>query len=305
MEHAAWSFLCGCAPATDFVFFARESDDMAARDVAVSTFYNWDEQRPDPTQRWSIYSEVADWRVQGMATIKPASGERTTIALGTRGQYFEVQPASTAQYLGSIAGLNVLVRRVAAIGDVIFAVGMGRSVIRRVRRGTWAEFGPGTTAVDQGQVIGFEGIDGFAPDDIYVAGWGGEIWHWFHGAWQRIDSPTNFNLNAVACDRQNGLVFAVGDNGSMVRGAGDQWDVIDTGRSENLQDVTVFDGEVFVVTDFSILRLEPGGLVPEDRFTGADRPGTCLHLLLAEDGVIAMGPKDMFAFAGGSWRRII
>jgi hypothetical protein len=304
MEHNGWTFLCGCAPATDFVFFARERDDMAEQDVAISTFYSWDEQRPDPAQRWSIYSEVADWRAQGMATIKPAGGERTTVALGTKGQYFEVQPASVVQHLGTIAGLNVLVRRVAAIGDVIFAAGMGRTVIRRARRGTWIAFGPGTNPADQGRVIGFEGIDGFSPDDIYVAGWGGEIWHWFHSAWQRIDSPTNVNLNAITCDRQSGLVFAVGDNGSMVRGAGDQWDVVDTGRPENLQDVTVFEGQVFVVTDFDILRLEPAGLIPEDRFAG-DKPGSCLHLLLAEDGVVSMGPKDLFSFSGGTWRRIV
>jgi len=199
----------------------------------------------------------------------------------------------------------VLIRRVAAIGDEIFATGMGRSVIRRLSRGTWTEFGPGTTPADKDRVVGFEGIDGFSPDDIYVAGWAGEIWHWFLGAWQRIDSPTNANLNAVACDDENGLVFAVGDNGAMVRGTGDQWDFIDTGRPENLQDVAVFDGEVFVVTDFDILRLGPSGLIPEDRFTGGDTPDSCLHLLAAEDGVVSMGPKDLFAFSGGIWRRII
>ena len=47
------------------------------------------------------------------------------------------------------------------------------------------------------------------------------------------------------------------------------------------------------------------GLVPDDRFADADRPGTCLHLLQAEDGVISMGPKDLFAFSGGTWRRIV
>ena len=304
MEHAGWTFSCGWAPHVDFVFFARERDDLADEDVVATSFYMWDEQAA-LDQQWGMYDAIVAWRAQGMASIKPASADRVTVALGTRGQYFEVEPATGAESVGVIGGLNVLIRRVAAIGDEIFAAGMGRSVIRRVRRGTWTEFGPGTTAADQGQVVGFEGIDGFAPDDIYVAGWAGEIWHWVNGAWQRIDSPTNVNLNAVACDRRNGLVFAVGDNGSMVRGTGDQWEAVNTGRPENLQDVTVFDGQVFAVTDFGILRLTSDGLVPDDRFADADRPGTCLHLLLAEDGVISMGPKDLFAFAGGTWRRIV
>jgi hypothetical protein len=304
MDHEGWSFLCGCAPFTNYVFCARERDDVAEQDVAVTTFYNWDEDEPDPDDRWSICDEVADWRAQGMATIKPSASDRTTVALGSRGQYFELEPATTAQYLGVI-GLDVLIRRVTAIGDVIFGAGMGRSVIRRVSRGTWIEFGPGTTPLDQDRVVGFEGIDGFSPDNIYVAGWTGEIWHWLHGAWQRIDSPTNANLNAVACDHRKGLVFAVGDNGAMLRGIGDQWDFIDTGRFENLQDVAVFDGEVFAVTDFGIFRLESAGLVPEDRFTDGDMPGSCLHLLLAEDGVVSMGPKDLFTFSGGLWHRVL
>jgi hypothetical protein len=305
MNHEGWTFSCGCAPRADFVFFARERDDLADQNVIATSFYVWNERQAVPDNRWSIYSEVAEWRAQGMASIKPGSANRVTVALGTRGQYFEVEPATLVKNLGVIEGLNVLIRRVAAIDDGIFAAGMGRSVIRRTGRGAWTEFGPGITAAEQGQVIGFEGIDGFAPDDLYVAGWAGEIWHWVKGAWQRIDSPTNVNLNAIACDRRNGLVFAVGDNGSMVRGAGEQWDIIDTGRPENLQDVTVFDGQVFAVTDFGILRLTDDGLVPDDRFADADRPGTCLHLLRAEDGVISMGPKDLFAFSGGTWRRIV
>src|SRR6516165_4675846 len=156
MEHNGWSFLCGCAVRTDAIFFARERDDVAEQDIAVTTFYNWLEQRPDPARRWSIYSEVADWRAQGMATIKPRSADRITVALGANGQYFEVEPASVAQHLGVIAGLDVLIRRVMAVGDEIFAAGMGRSVIRRVGRGIWTEFGPGTTAADQDRVVGFE-----------------------------------------------------------------------------------------------------------------------------------------------------
>jgi hypothetical protein len=200
--------------------------------------------------------------------------------------------------------MSPLIRRVAAIEDIIFAAGMGRSVIRRVDRGRWIEFGPGTTAADEGQVIGFEGIDGFSAGDIYVAGWGGEIWRWFRDAWRQIDSPTSANLNAVACGA-HGTVYVVGDNGSMVRGAGDLWQTIDTQRPENLQDVAVFGEDVFVVTDHKILRLSPSGLVPEERFVSGDMPSTCLHLLLASDGVVSMGPKDLFVFSAGTWRRVI
>jgi hypothetical protein len=305
MEHSGWSFLCGWAPATNFVFFARERDDVADQGISASSFYIWYEPHPDPSKRWSIYSEIANWRAQGMASIKPPSSDRVTVALGTRGQYFEVAPGTAVQHLGTITDPEVLVRRVAAIGGTIVAAGMGRSVIRRIDRGNWVEFGPGTTDADRDQVVGFEGIDGISADDLHAVGWRGEIWHWSGGRWRQIDSPTNANLNAVAL-AGDGTVFAVGDDGSMVRGAGDRWEVVDTGRSENLQDVAVYEGEVFVVTDYRILRLRPTGLVEDDRFEG-DRPGTCLHLLKADDGsgLVSMGPTDLFAFSGGVWRRIV
>ena len=185
MEHEGWSLICGCAPRSDFVFFARERDDLSDDDVVATGFYVWNERMADPATRWGIYDKAVSWRAQGIASIKPSTGSRTTVALGTKGQYFEVEPATASKHVGVIAGMKIQVRRVAAIDDVIFAAGMGRSVIRRVRRGTWTEFGPGTTAVDQGRIVGFEGIDGFSPDDIYVAGWGGEIWHLSHGGWQK------------------------------------------------------------------------------------------------------------------------
>ncbi len=306
MEQVGWSFACGSAVRSDGMFFARERDDLTAQGVIATSFYIWNEQNPDPAARWSIYSEVANWRALGMASVKVGSAPRVTVALGSKGQYFELEPAIPTQYLGAIPDLDVLVRRVVAVEEVIFAVGMGRSVIRRVDRGNWIEFGPGTTDADRDQIVGFEEIDGNAANDMYTVGWRGEIWHWSGGTWRQIDSPTNANLNAVACDAK-GEIFAVGDNGSMVRGAGDVWDFVDTGRAENLQDVAAFEGQVFVVTDHRILLLGPAGLVEEDRFVAGDRPGTCLHLLPAQDGsgVISMGPKDLFAFSGGIWRRIV
>lgn len=303
MDHFGWTIICGCAPFTDFAFFARERDDLMDGDVVATSFYSWDGQEPDPGLQWSIYDKIVEWRAQGMATLKPLGGDRVTVALGSNGQYFEVEPATAAQYLGVVEP-SVLVRRVAAIGDVIFAAGMGRSVIRRDGRDGWVEFGPGTTDADEGRITGFEGIDGFSVEDIYVAGWNGEIWRWHAAVWRRIDSPTNANLNAVAC-APDGLVYVVGDNGSMLRGAGDLWTVIETNRPENLMDVAAFEADVFVVTDYKILRLTPTGLAPDDRFADDDRPATCLHLLRAADGVISLGTKDMFVFSGGVWRRII
>jgi hypothetical protein len=304
MDKSGWFFLCGCAPFTDLLFCAREREDLADGDIAASTFYLWDEQNPDPMTRWSIYDTVTSWRAQGMATIKPASSDRTTVAVGARGQFFEVEPKSLSQQEGKIATFSHNLRTLVSVEDVIFAAGLGRSVLRRDKVGAWTEIGPGVANEDLDRVVGFEQIDGFSVDDLYAAGWAGEIWHYDSGSWQRIDSPVNANLNAITCT-SDGRVYAVGDNGTMVTGRNDIWSVVDTGRPENLQDVGEYQGEVFSVTDFRILKLTDEGLVPETRFDGGDLPTSCLSLWKSQDGLVSMGPKDLFRFSGTSWERIV
>jgi len=304
MDTTGWTLLCGCAPFANFLFCARERDDIADQGIAASAFYVWDEEDHDPSKRWMIYSTVVNWRAQSMATIKPPSGVRVVVAIGTRGQFWELEPLSLKETEGIISGARGPMRQLTAIDHVVIAVGMGRTVLRRDGLSQWTEIGPGTTAKDADRIVGFEGIDGRGLDDFYTVGWAGEIWHRTNGAWKQIDSPTTANLNAVACS-SDGSVYAVGDNGSMVVGTDDRWQFVDTGRTENLQDIAEFGGEVFVVTDFKILRLTDQGLLPEDRFVDDDVPSTCLHLLRAEDGIVSLGPKDLFRFSGTAWERIV
>jgi hypothetical protein len=303
MQSAGWVFVCGCAGLHDLVFVAREREDLMAQDVVASTFCMWNRRTADPGRAWGMCREIVEWRPQGMATIKPPGGLRVVVALGSGGQYHELEPANASEHVGRFV-VRAPTRVVEAVGDQVFAAGMGRSVLVRRDRGVWDEFGPGTTADEQGRVIGFEGLDGRSGDDLYAVGWAGEIWRWHEARWRRVDSPTNQNLNAVVCTAE-GTVYAVGDGGVMVRGEQERWDVVETGRHENLMDVASLGGEVFVVTDYRILVLRPDGLVNEDRFVDGDRPATCLQLLRAPDGLLSLGPKDLFGFVGGVWQRIV
>lgn len=303
METAGWSFIAGCAAYSDFAFVARERDDLMEEGTVATSFYVWDDQNPDINLRWGIYKEIPSWRAMGLGTIKPPSNKRVTVALGSKGQYWEVEPDGLREVAGTIE-IEFPIRHVEAIEDVVIACGMGRTARRRESEGVWTEFGPGTTTADQDRIVGFEDIHGLTANELYAVGWHGEIWHWSRGQWFKIDSPTNVNLNAVACV-PDGKVYAVGDNGIMIEGTQNLWQIVETNRPENLMDVTSFDNDIFVVTDYRILRLTADGLVPDDRFADGDLPSTCLQLLPAADGVISLGPKDMFSFANGSWRRVI
>lgn len=182
---------------------------------------------------------------------------------------------------------------------------MARSVLKRTGPGAWDEIGPGTTKDDDKLVVGFEDLDGFGADDLYVVGWRGEVWQRRKGKWRRLDSPVSANLNAVCC-AADGKVYVVGDGGVMLRGRNNRWEVLDTGLSANLTDVACFAGTVYVVTDFQILKLVDDALEPEDAFADPDDlPATCLHLLACADGLFAMGAKDLFRLHGGTWERLV
>lgn len=304
MDHSGSSFLCGCAPFTDMIFFAKELDELAAADQANTGFFLWDQQIADENKRWMKYDTAASWRAVGLATVKPAGQARIAVAVGSAGQFFEVDAENLVETVGminpSVTGLRCLL----GIEDVIFAAGMGRIVFERAGTGQWTAVGPGLESSERNVVLGFEGMDGFSARNLYAVGWGGEIWNYVGRGWTKIDSPTNGNLNAVACVG-DADIYAVGDNGLLVHGHGDNWVAVDSGRPENLQDVAFSDGVLYVSTDFRILRLDDDGLVEADNFADGDRPATCQLLLKSGDGLVSLGPKDVFALRNGVWHRVV
>ena len=304
MKHLDWTFFCGCAPFHYYGFFAREKDELSDKNVVATTFFRWNERSADPQQTWSVYSHVVDWRAQAMASVKDQGTERLVVCVGRQGQYYELYPGGPTQFDGAIAEEELFPRALTVLQGIFFVAGLGRMVRRRTGRGQWIEFGPGAANNTEEEVVGFEAIGGLSADRIYVAGWHGEIWQWNGQLWQQVDCPTDANLNALAC-APDGTVYIVGDDGILIRGLGDQWLVLESARLENLLDVAVFGEEVFAVTDYRILRLTDDGFVDEDRFAEGDAPGSCLKLLSAADGVVSMGPKDLFTFSAGTWRRVV
>ncbi len=304
MNHEGSSFICGCAPFTDMVFFTKEVDEVAARGIVGTTFLLWDEGIEDEASRWMKYDNTATWRAVGFATVKPPGQHRVAVAVGSKGQYFEVDPESLEERMGQISPAASGIRCVASWDHAIYAAGMGRVVLRRISCDNWVELGPSDDDVGEDEIVGFEDIDGFAANDFYAVGWQGEVW-WCDGkVWKQLDAPVSGKLNAVTCGN-DGLVYAVGDNGIMIRGRDEQWEALETGRPENLMDVGFFDGEVHVVTNFRIFKLVDDRLVPADNFESGDMPEDCLYLHEAEDGLVAMGSKNLFRLHEGVWKRVV
>jgi len=298
MDHDGSTFQCGCAPFYDLIFFAKEIDELGEEGEENSSFFMMD------GDDWSQYDFSGAWIAIYMATIKPLGLNRIVVAVSPGGAYFEVEPQSGREIYGGIPEVKSSLRSLTVVDDMIYACGMGRALLRRNNSGVWEEIGPGTSVQDDGLVVGFEDLAGFSVNEMYAVGWGGEVWRNSNGTWQQLDSPVSSNLNAVCCS-PNGNVYIVGDDGIMLKGRNDVWEVLEVDRTDNLMDVAFYGNTVYVSTDFEILKLEGAGLISEDEFTNEDDlPMTCLHLLPAEDGLISMGTKDLFRLHNGVWERL-
>jgi hypothetical protein len=301
MKHELSTFLSGCAVSCEFFYFAKELDEVAQAGSPNSTFYRYKDA--DTQSALRRFDATVSWPAIAMATSKPADSIRVVIAIGPNADYWELEPLSTQERVGQIADFKGNLRNLAVIADAIYSCGMGRAVLLRKAPGQWQSIGPKAMKGDPA-VIGFEDIGGYDENEMYAAGWGGEIWWRDEGKWRRIDSPTSVNLRALCCTDDG--VYIVGQNGTLLRGRHEAWDVLASGRKENLMDVAAYDGQIYVCTDFRILKLKGEKLVNDTSFAQkTDLPATCLYLLQAADGLISLGQKDVFRRKDGPWERII
>jgi photosystem II stability/assembly factor-like uncharacterized protein len=301
LKHETSSFLSGCAPLADFMFFSKEADELVDEDQSNSSFFSYDEdEKEDPFRKYDV---SASWVAIAMTTIKPIStGLREVIAVAPDGEYWELEPLTTNEFTGVIKVIRGSIRSLTVVDDIVYGCGMARTVLKREYRDNWVEFGPPDS--QSGAVIGFEDLSGFNGSDIYAVGWSGEIWHFNGENWSQIDSPVSSILSAVCC-AEDGFVYAVGHDGVMLKGRGDSWTVIGTGRKEKLMDVQFYAGQIYVATNFDVLKLTDHGLVLDADFPADDRPSTCLHLLKAADGLFSMGTKDLWRKKTSGWQRIV
>lgn len=296
MNHESTSFLAGCVAAADYFLFAKQIDEDAGAGAPNTSFFAHDEGA------WSVFPDSAGWSCIAMATCKPEGALRTVVAIGASGQWWETQPATLSTATGRIEGVRGHLRSLRVIGGAFYAVGMGRRVYRREAPGDWRAMHAPEATAEQG-VIGFEDMDAFDEGDLYAVGWQGEIWRRHTGRWMRVQSPVSANLNAVCC-ASDGVVYVVGDEGVMLRGRGDAWQIIETGRGDNLMDVAEHQGQIYVVTDFRILKLQEGRLVAERDFEDDDPPHTCLMLEPGPGALLSIGPSQVMVRTDRAWMRL-
>nr|WP_251010906.1 hypothetical protein [Variovorax paradoxus] len=194
----------------------------------------------------------------------------------------------------------VMIRHARTIAGEVYACGSKRQVFRRTGEKQWRDMS--APRADQTEEFGFEGIDGYAENDIYAAGWGGEIWRYDGAGWASCASPTNVILTALCC-AGDGNVYACGQGGVLVKGRNDAWASIawEDEVTVDLWDLCWFQDKLYVATMFALYTLDGNRLVPVD--FGEMGPVTCYNLTTEEGVLWSIGKADVASFDGVTWTK--
>lgn len=189
-------------------------------------------------------------------------------------------------------------RSVSEIGGKAHAVGLCGMVYRLDSLSDW-------TRIDQGlpEDFNIQAIHGNNASDLYAVGRHGHIWHFDGGNWSKDDLPTNVNLTTVKCV-PDGTVYLGGHKGILIRGGKNNWELVEHGATtDDIWGLEWFGEHLYVSTMSGLYRLEGDTLEPVD--FGDDKPGSTYQLSAIEDLMWSIGRRDVMAYDGKSWTRIV
>jgi hypothetical protein len=192
--------------------------------------------------------------------------------------------------------------QIRTIGDRVYACGDGGQVYQHTATG-WTHMDDGIldrTPNNTGNC--HNGIDGTGPSDIYVVGEYGRIFHFDGQKWTRIDCQTNLNLERVRCVSSD-EVYVCGERGILLRGNRRGWDVIDTELTDNLWDLEMFKGRLYLAAEDRLMYYDGHAIELVD--TGLE-PQIDAHRLSARNNILwSFGEDDLAYYDGKKWTRVV
>jgi len=222
----------------------------------------------DDVDEGKVTHVVIEWTADAGPRVIRIPAEPMGLAVTT-----EPNPTLLVGYpFGSVAALQVTkshvenldmpnelgpLRLLRKIDRDIFTVGMGRQVYRRDYSGIWRRYDEGLRTIprNRDELSGLNSIHGLSGNDLVVAGMRGDLWQLRHGAWTRIDIPTNVMLNDVHMVNPD-LIFACGKSGVLLRGKGDSWEFVgDAPTAVGFLSLAWFRDTLFVADGSRVYRL--------------------------------------------------
>jgi hypothetical protein len=280
-------------------YFSLVGDEGAENKVPHVVFTAWRSGSwyDAGKKRWNIAGvAVSHEPIAQMVAVSQWGDVLCTGSGDTHDEHVATGAAKPVNDRGPLTG----VRR---IGKAIYVVGMDRQVYRRTGVNAWSEISPKPKRKEKkDDPKGFQAIHGFSEKDIYAVGWDGEIWHYDGASWKELPSITNQVLVDVCC-AGDGIVYACGREGLLIKGRADKWEIVDTDDlEEDFWSLAWFEDQLFIASLYNLYTLGKKGLAEVSM--GKDTPGTC-NRLAADEGVLwSIGAKDVMAFDGKKWTRI-
>lgn len=203
-------------------------------------------------------------------------------------------------WITATIGVSIDIVDVVILQGTIIVVGADGVVLRSVDNGvTWSQFSLGLT-------VRLTAAYFITPDDGYVVGAGGIVYHWNGTAWRSLSLSLGIDLRAVFA--RGGFVWVVGVNGAIHRFDGTAWLRLSSGVSVDLTDIVMFDASFgyCVGARGTILRTFNGGITWTALFTGVTVDVRSLFVYSREiawavcDGGIVLQTLD----GGASWQSI-
>lgn len=191
-------------------------------------------------------------------------------------------------------------RGVCTIDGVAVAHGMRRQVFIRDQPGRWrAMHAPDLVKGESG---GFEGLCGFSSKDLDAVGWEGEIWHHDGARWRQKKSPVDVILTD-ATTHSDGKVYACGQNGALVRGRADRWEIVAADQTlEDFWAIESFDGRIIAASFGGLHVLDGDRLELVD--LGEVDCGSFAQLAQADGVLWSSGSTDIIKYERGRWSRV-
>ena len=319
MKDPAVSYYDGCIVQRNVATLCGKFDFTEGDDYSLGCTYSYVADRKEYSG-WG-HADLP-FMARSICTYRPktpAPAARAYCALGEMSGYvqmywakgvkveMEMLPGADADGPDRIGLLHL--HQIIQIEDDLYVAGIAGQVFRR-HQGKWEVFNQGIaptptdTFLAQGMTLGeavshyrdtcidLESIDGTSSENLFAVGFFGAICHRGKGHWQRLEKVTNTMLHRVKCVDAN-TVYAVGDNGVLLKGNANGFKVIPTGINDNLWGLEWFKGKLYIGSRTQGLFVFDGNHC--HKVTTTPQLNFECHTLNAYDGqLLALGSKTVY-----------
>jgi len=150
--------------------------------------------------------------------------------------------------------------------------------------------------------LGFNGIDGFAEDDLYTAGGEGDVWHFDGSSWSQLSFPNKMDIHSLCCGA-DGQVYVCGRGGQTFAGRNGNWTRIEGTHDGFAADMVWFDGRIWQSNEDGLWVIRNGRIEQADV---PDRILRCAGSLATDGNVLLLAGIDGAAWLeNGEWHEIL